>query len=196
MSDAAKSGWKLQEVIFVAMLCVVFGVVYLGAVYLAAFLTTVFAPMGIGPMGNELVFGVWFMVSTLSAYIIRRPGVALVSEVVAALIEVLLGNMYGPMVIVSGLIQGAGSELAFALGGYKSWKTKDMLLAGALCTVFSFVWAFFRSGYLKLALPVLALFFVVRLVSSLVFTGVVSKAIGDALAKTGLLKAYSISRAE
>lgn len=193
-ATAEKSGWRLQEVIFVAMLCVVFGVVYLAAVYLASFLVTVFTPMGLGPLGNEIVFGVWFMVSTLAAYIIRRPGVALVSEVIAALIEVLLGNMYGPMVIVTGLVQGVGAEAAFALGRYKSWKLKDMLLAAALCTVVSFVWSFVRSGYGLISVPVLVLFFVVRLVSSTVFCGVLSQAIGDGLAKTGLLKGYAIGR--
>lgn len=134
------------------------------------------------------------MVSTLAAYIIQRPGVALVSEVIAALIEVLLGNMYGPMVIVTGLVQGAGAELAFALGRYKSFETKDMLLASLFCTIISFVWSFIRSGYGLISLPILVLFFVVRLVSSVVFCGLGSKAIGDALAKTGLLKGYALGR--
>lgn len=165
-NGAAKGGWKLQEIIFVAMLCIVFGVVYLVAVYAAAAMVAAFTPMGIGPMGNEIVFGIWFMVSTLAAYIIQRPGVALVSEVIAALIEVLLGNMYGPMVIVTGLVQGAGAELAFALGRYKSFETKDMLLASLFCTIISFVWSFIRSGYGLISLPILVLFFVVRLVSS------------------------------
>ena len=35
-----KYGWKLQEIILVAMLCIVFGVVYLAGVYLASFLST------------------------------------------------------------------------------------------------------------------------------------------------------------
>ena len=57
--DSAKGGWKLQEIIFVAMLCIVFGVVYLIAVYAAAAMVAAFTPMGIGPMGNEIVFGIW-----------------------------------------------------------------------------------------------------------------------------------------
>lgn len=191
---AAKGGWKLQEVIFVAMLCVVFGVVYLAATYASTGLVAVFTPMGIGPMGYEIVFGIWFMVSTLAAYIIQRPGVALVSEIIAAVIEVLLGNMFGPMVIVTGIVQGIGAEIAFALGRYKSYTMKDMLLASVLCTVVSFLWSFIRSGYLAFSVPVLILFFVVRLVSSVVFCGLISKAIGDGLAKTGLLKGYALGR--
>ncbi len=197
MSDsktAAKGGWKLQEVIFVAMLCVVFGVVYLAATYLSTGLVAVFTPMGIGPMGYEVVFGVWFMVSTLAPYIIQRPGVAIVSEIIAAVIEVLLGNMFGPMVIVTGIVQGVGAEAAFAIGRYKSFTMRDMLLASVLCCVVSFLWSFIRSGYLAFSVPVLVLFFVVRLVSSVVFAGLLSKAIGDGLAKTGLLKGYALGR--
>lgn len=197
MSDsktAAKGGWKLQEVIFVAMLCVVFGVVYLAATYLSTGLVAVFTPMGIGPMGYEVVFGVWFMVSTLAPYIIQRPGVAIVSEIIAAVIEVLLGNMFGPMVIVTGIVQGVGAEAAFAIGRYKSYTMRDMLLASVLCCVVSFLWSFIRSGYLAFSVPVLVLFFVVRLVSSVVFAGLLSKAIGDGLAKTGLIKGYALGR--
>lgn len=197
MSDsktAAKGGWKLQEVIFVAMLCVVFGVVYLAATYLSTGLVAVFTPTGIGPMGYEVVFGVWFMVSTLAPYIIQRPGVAIVSEIIAAVIEVLLGNMFGPMVIVTGIVQGVGAEAAFAIGRYKSYTMRDMLLASVLCCVVSFLWSFIRSGYLAFSVPVLVLFFVVRLVSSVVFAGLLSKAIGDGLAKTGLIKGYALGR--
>ena len=66
-----KYGWKLQEIILVAMLCIVFGVVYLAGVYLASFLSTLLTPVGLAPLANELVFGVWFMASTLAAYILQ-----------------------------------------------------------------------------------------------------------------------------
>lgn len=61
--------------------------------------------MGIGFMGYEIVFGIWLMAATLAAYIILKPGVAIVTEVLAAVIEVLLGNFFGPMVIVSGIVK-------------------------------------------------------------------------------------------
>ena len=57
------------------------------------------------------------------------------------------------------------------------------------------MWSFIRSGYGLISVPVLVLFFVVRLVSSVVFCGFGSKAIGDGLAKTGLLKGYALGRA-
>ena len=174
MNEKKEYGWKLKEIILVAMICIVFGVVYLGGVYLASFLSTLLTPVGLAPLANEIVFGVWFM---------------------AALIEVLLGNMYGPMVIVAGIVQGAGGEIVFALGRYRKFNTKMIYLAAAGCCVTSFLWSFVRSGYGQLAVPLLIIMFLIRLVSTLIFSGLITKAIGDGLAKTGLLKGYALGRA-
>lgn len=186
--------WTLKDVIFVTMLCVVFGVVYLGGVYLASFIGTALAPMGLSMIGNELVFGVWFMAATLAAYIIQKPTVAVAAEVLSALIEVLMGNMYGPIVIVSGIVQGAGAEIAFAAFRYRRFDGRTMYLAAAGCCVTSFLWSFVRSGYGKLSLGLLAVCFLIRLVSSLLFSGLLCRRMGDALAKTGLLKGYALGR--
>ena len=191
----SKFKWKLHEVIFVAMLCIVFGVVYLAGVYLASFLSTVLTPFGLAPLATEIVFGVWFMASTLAAYILQKPGVAIVSEVLAALIEVLMGNMYGPMVIVAGIIQGAGGEIVFAGWKYKRFDALTMNLAAAGCCITSFLWSFVRSGYGLLSVKLLIVMFLIRLVSSVLFAGVLCKLMGDGLAKTGLLKSYALGRA-
>lgn len=189
-----KNAWKLKEIILTAMICIVFGVVYLAAVYLASFIATALTPAGLAPLGNELVFGVWFMAATLAGYILQKPGVAIVAEVIAAVIEVLLGNWFGPMVIVSGIIQGAGAEIVFAAGKYKKFDGNIMYAASAGCCVASFLWSFVRSGYGKFSIPFLAFLFVVRLVSSMLFSGFICKKIGDSLAKTGLLKGYALGR--
>ena len=55
------NSWKLKEIIMVAMICIVFGVVYLAGVYLSSFIAAALTPAGLSPLGNEIVFGVWFM---------------------------------------------------------------------------------------------------------------------------------------
>ncbi len=192
--EAKKNGWKLKEIILTAMICIVFGVAYLAAVYLASMIAAALTPAGLSPLGNELVFGVWFMAATLTGYILQKPGAALIAEVTASVIEVLLGNWFGPIVIVSGLIQGAGAELVFAAHGYKKLGGKVMYLAAAGCCVTSFLWSFVRSGYGKFTIPFLLLLFCIRLVSSLLFSGLICKLIGDGLSKTGLLKGYELGR--
>ena len=187
-------GWKLRDIIMIAMLCIVFGVIYLGGVYIAAFLTTALTPLGLAPFGNEIIFGVWFMAATLAGYILQKPGAAILAEVLAALIEVLMGNMYGPIVIVAGIIQGAGAEGVFALYRYQKYNRKTMILAAAGCCVTSFVWSFIRSGYGLLAPGLLVVMFIVRLISSVVFAGFICTGMGDGLAQTGLLKSYALGK--
>lgn len=193
-AEPRRFSWKLKEIVLVAMICIVFGVVYLAAVYLSSFINAAGTPWGLGFLGNELVFGIWFMAATLSAYILQKPGVALVSEMLAALIEVLLGNMYGPMVIVTGFVQGIGAEAAFAAFRYRRFNWASMLLAAVLSCVVSFGWSFVRSGYGELAVPLVAMFFLVRLASSVAFSAVLVKVVGDRLARTGLLKSYALGR--
>jgi energy-coupling factor transport system substrate-specific component len=185
-----KYSWKLKDIIMMGMLCVVFGAVYLAAVSLASFLAAALTPFGLAQLGYEIVFGVWFMAATLAGYILRKPGAALIAEVLAALIEVLMGNMFGPMVIVAGVIQGAGAEAVFAITRYRKFDMKTMCLAAAGCCVTSFLWSFVRSGYILLSPGLLVIFFLVRLVSSVLLTGVLCKLLGDGLAKAGLLKSY------
>ena len=59
-----KNTWQLNEIILVAMICIVFGVVYLGAVYGASFISAALAATGLSQLGNEILFGVWFMAAT------------------------------------------------------------------------------------------------------------------------------------
>lgn len=188
--------WKLKDIIMMALICIVFAVVYLGAVYLSIFLATVLTPFGLAPLGNEIIFGVWFMASTLAAYVLRKPGVAIVAEMLAALLEVLMGNMYGPIVFVSGIVQGAGAEAVFAAGKYQKYNMSTMCLAAAGCCVTSFLWSFIRSGYGKLSIGLLAVMFCIRLVSSVLFSGMLCKLLGDGLKKTGLVKGYALGKAD
>ncbi|MDO4479411.1 MAG: ECF transporter S component [Lachnospiraceae bacterium] len=186
--------WKLNDIILTAMICIVFGVIYLGAVYLIGIVDGLFAFTGLSKLGTELIFGVWLMAATFAGYVIQKPGVAIVAEVIAAVIEVLLGNWFGPMVIVAGIIQGLGAEIVFAAFKYRRFQGKVMYLAAIGSCITSFLWSFVRSGYLQFSIGVLVIYFLIRLVSSLLFAGLICKKVGDGMAKTGLLKSYGLGR--
>lgn len=189
-----KNTLSLQDVIMVSILSVVLGVVYLGTVYFSTTLVGFFTPIGIGFMGYEIVFGIWLMAATLAAYIIQKPGVAIVTEVLAAVIEVLLGNFFGPMVIVSGIVQGFGAEVVFAGYGYKRWDHKTVYLASIGTCITSFIWSFIRLGYGSLSLPIILLFFLVRMISTLIFAGYIPIKLVDKLSEMKLLKSYSVGK--
>ena len=49
----------------------------------------------------------------------RKPGAALLAEMVAAVLSMLLGSQWGWGTAISGLMQGGGVELAFLLTRYR-----------------------------------------------------------------------------
>jgi len=82
--------------------------------------------------GIQGVFaGPWLIAGVLGGLIIRKPGAALYTETVAAVISALVGNQWGPLTIVSGLVQGLGAELVFLAFLYGVWRLPVAILAGA-----------------------------------------------------------------
>lgn len=181
--------WKLKEVVLMSVFAVVFAVVYLLFVQVGNIWAGV-----IGPIAYEWIFGIWFIVSIICAYIIRKPGAALLSETMAAIIEVMIGNAVGPRLIVSGIIQGLGAEAAFAATGYKRYDWWVLCLAGIGSAVFSFAYGFFVSGYGALDPSLLVLMFTLRVMSGAVIAGLGGKYVSDGLLATGALRGYAISR--
>ncbi|MGB2991529.1 MAG: ECF transporter S component [Paenisporosarcina sp.] len=181
--------WKLKEVVLMSVFAVVFAVVYLLFVQVGNIWAGV-----IGPIAYEWMFGIWFIVSIISAYIIRKPGAALLSETMAAMIEVMIGNAVGPRLILSGLVQGLGAEAAFAATGYKRYNWWVLCLAGVGSAVFSFAYGFLVSGYAALDPSLLVLMFTLRVISGAVIAGLGGKYLSDGLLATGALRGYTISR--
>jgi energy-coupling factor transport system substrate-specific component len=190
-----KETWNLRDVILMAILGVVFAAVYLAVFYGGLAISTALTPMGLAAFGFEMIYGVWFMASTLAAYIIRKPGVALLTELFASFIELLMGNSGGLTVVLTGLIQGAGAELVFALFRYRRWNLLSMSLAGVASAGFIFCYELYYLSYWKLAPGMLAAQLTVRFISAFVFSGIICKLAGDGLAKTGVIKSYAAGAA-
>ena len=185
--------WKLKDIIMVCIFSIVFSFIYLYTLYAANFFTTILSPFGLSQFAYEVVFGIWFMASTFSAYIIRKKGVAIISEILAGTIEVLMGNIFGPIVIISAFIQGLGCELIFMKYKYKNFTFISMSLAASLACIFSFVWGYFRGAYDALSIYYIVCMFGVRMISAIFFAGILSKILADKLSNTGALSSYDIS---
>lgn len=189
--NSRNSQWKLRDIVVLSSLSVVFAVIYLLFLQIGNVLVGF-----MGPMGYEVIFGIWFIVSIIATYIIRKPGAAVISETVAGLIEVLIGNAVGPILIVSALIQGLGAEAVFAATRYRNYSTKVLILAGVGSAVFSFAWGYFRSGYAAYSVGLIIAMFVVRCISGALISGLLGKWIADALANTGVLRSFPIAKGQ
>lgn len=185
--------WKLKDVLMIAICAVLFGIVYLGCTYAGGAMTGFLTPFGMGSLAYEPFYGIWFMASAFVAYVIRKPGAGVVAEVLAAIIETMMGNFFGPIIILSGIVQGIGFEVILALTGYKKFSRKIMITGAILCSVFTMIYNLFVSGYNQIAVPVLLLMMVVRLISAIIFCGLLTPALANGLVKAGLLKGYAVA---
>ncbi|MDF2855561.1 MAG: thiamine permease [Neobacillus sp.] len=181
--------WKLREVIVLSVLAVVFAVVYLLFLQLGNVLFGLF-----GLIGYDMIFGIWFIVSIIESYIIRKPGAAFLSETVAATIEVMIGNAVGPQLILSGMVQGLGAEAVFAATKWKNYSTWVLVAAGMGSSVFSFVWGYFISGFAALSPGYVTAMFFVRLLSGALLAGLLGKYLSDGLARTGALSSFPLGK--
>lgn len=186
--------WKLKEIVLMSILGVVFGIIYLGFFLVGQGLTNILAPFGLVPFGYEIIYGVWFIVSIIAAYIIRKPGAAFTSEVIAGITEILLGTTAGPALIVSAAIQGAAAEIPFALTKWKDYRLRVLVFAGISAAIISFIWHLFSAGLIALAPWLIVGTLIVRIISAALISGVLGKWLSDQLAKTGVLRGYALGK--
>lgn len=185
--------WKLKDILMIAVCAVLFGAIFLGATYAGGALYGVLLPFGMPSLGYEPFYGLYFMAVAFAVYVIRKPGVGIVAEILAAIIETLMGNFFGPIIILSGFVQGAGFELIFALTKYKRFDSKMMILASVICSCVTLVYNLIVSGYNLIAIPVLALMLAVRVISAIVIDAIVTPKLANGLARAGVLNGYAIS---
>lgn len=183
--------WTLKETLVVAMTGVVFAFLYLAWVQLWLLVQAL-----TGPLAMDAMFGFWFIAAVFAAYVVRKPGAAFVAEVITAVVQVLAGNPSGAILIVTGIVQGAGAEAVFAATRWRRYGLPTLLLSGVSSAVFSFVYTWIRFSYGNLAPGILVLMFVLRATSGALLGGLAGKGLADALHKTGVMSGLAIDRAK
>ena len=188
-SPAASWSWTLREILIVAVLGAAFGVLYLAWVQIWLITQAIF-----GPVTMDVVMGFWFIVSIIAAKIIRKPGAALLSELLTAVVQILLGSPAGLLLLVTGLVQGAGAEAVFAATRWRNYRLPVLIAAGIGAAVFSFVYTWIRFDYGALAPGLLVAMFVLRCLSGALLGGLAGHLIAEALYRTGVLSGLAMDR--
>lgn len=122
-------GWRVVDIVVASVVAVACALLFLLWNVGYEIPSSVLTPLLPGVQG--LLAGPWLIAGVLGALIVRKPGAALYTELVAAVISALVGNAWGPLTIVSGLVQGLGAELILLLFLYGVWRLPVVLLAGA-----------------------------------------------------------------
>ena len=181
-------GWRGIDLITAAMLAVAFGVMFWGFdTFIYPILGT--ATAGFPPAG-ELMLGVWLTPAVVGALVIRRPGAALFTELVAANVELFLGNKWGAAVLLSGVLQGLGVELALLLFRHRRFGVVVAVLGGVLSAVFEIAFYEWYSYVAEYSIAWKVIYLGCGMVSGAVIAGVGGWALVRGLAGTGALSAF------
>ena len=184
--------WQLRDLVLVIVLGVVFGFVYWVLVQAWNALAVAMGPMG--DLAQHVLQGGWLIVAPVAVALTRRAFSGVLAEVLAAVTEfVFLGSPVGPLLAVSGILQGGGSELPFALGRYRRFGWARYALSGFLGALFVFFWSAFRFGWYGTDLFWIRL--VVLCASGVIIGGLLAKVLVDAIERTGVADGFASGRA-
>lgn len=133
--------WRTIDLLTCAFLGVAFGVAYWawGLAYQAP---SDAVSAGFPPLGALFAWP-WLVAGMVGMLVIRRPGAAIFTEVLAAVVSMLIGTQWGMTTLVSGIVQGVGVELGFAAFGYATFRWGPLLLGGFLGGAFEAVYEWY-----------------------------------------------------
>jgi energy-coupling factor transport system substrate-specific component len=183
--------WRVVDIVVASVIGVASGLVFV--VWNAAYnpLSGLLEPLlpGLG----ALLGGGWLFAGVLGGLLIRKPGAALYAELLAAVVSTLIGNQWGLLTLVSGVVQGVGAEAVFAIFLYANYRVYGALLAGAgagLALAINDLLLWYPGSAAAFA----TIYTVSSVVSGIVLAGLLSWLAMRGLAKTGALSRFAAGR--
>lgn len=182
--------WRTLDIVTVAVLAVVSGVVFWAWNLIWTGSAALFAAF---PPAQALMYGVWLVPGVLGMLVVRRPGAALATAFLAAAVSWLLGAWWGLSVLWYGVLQGLAPELVFAAGRYRRFGRGASVAAGAAAGAVPgvldlvFWYPEWSSGWK-------AVWFGACVASAALIAGLGSHALAGQLARTGVLDAFPLGR--
>ncbi|HYJ66999.1 MAG TPA: ECF transporter S component [Nocardioidaceae bacterium] len=184
------TSWRTIDLVTTAMLGVAFGVAYWGWSFAYEGLVTAFNAY---QPASGVLGGPWLIAGVVAGLIIRKPGAALLAELIAANVEYLIGNEWGASTMVSGLLQGLGVEVVLAVFLYRRFGVAIAVLGAIVAAVAESVYewsAYFDYWDRAEQLAYMGCF----AASAAVVAGVGGWLLVRALADTGALDAFAAGR--
>ncbi len=189
-TQSSRAGWRTLDIVTVAVLAVVSGVVFWAW---NLFWNATGPLFTFFPPAQALLYGVWLVPGVLGMLVLRKPGAALATAFLAAAVSWLLGAWWGLSVLWYGILQGLAPELVFAAGRYRAFGPRVAVLAGAAAGVVPgvldpiFWYPEWTAGW-KLA------YLLACIASSAVIAGLGSHLLARALGRTGVLDPFPSGR--
>jgi len=184
--------WRTVDIVVAAALAVAFGVVFwawngLWEATKPAFVA--FAP------AQYIISGVWLIPAVLGGLVIRKPGAALFTELVAATVSAILGSVWGLDTLLSGAIQGAAAEFVFGATLYNRWSISVAVAAAAAAAVGEWLHDI-PVYYATIDFGQQLVIGIFMVVSAIVIAGIGSWLLMRSLVQTGVLAQFPAGRAQ
>jgi energy-coupling factor transport system permease protein len=186
------TNWRTVDIVVAAAIAIAFGVVFWAWNQVWAAAGPAFAAI---PPAQNILYGVWLVPAVLAGLIIRKPGAALFTELVAAAVSAILGSQWGLDALASGLVQGAGAELVFFATRYRVWTIAVVALAATASAITAWIHDV-ALYYLDIGLGPQVAILAFMVVSAIVIAGIGSWLLMRSLSQTGVLAQFPAGRAQ
>ena len=183
--------WRVVDIVVASVIGVASGVIFWAWGLAWSPLSAILA---FTPGLEGLLAGGWLFAGVLGGLIIRKPGAAVYTEVVAAVVSMLIGTQWGFSTLIWGVVEGLGAEIILALFLYSNWRLGVALLAGAGAGVAVGLLDTTFTSYAALDFGYKAVYFVSAVVSGTVLAGLLSWLAVRGLARTGALSRFAAGR--
>ena len=194
VTAVAQPRWRVVDIVVAAVLGVATGLIFWGWNIVGGAWFS--AADAVTPGLGGIAVGIWLIGGVIGGLVIRKPGAALVVEVVAAIISMLIGNVWGVSTVLSGIVQGLGAELIFALFLYRRFTLPVAMLAGVGAGAAAWIFEMFYGSspnFLK-SFEFNAIYLGTLAVSGALLAGLVGWLLVRALAATGALSRFAAGR--
>lgn len=191
-NPARTLSWRVVDIIVASILAVACGLVFVfwNSVGYAWFMAMDALTPGLGGLAT----GIWLAGGVIGALVIRKPGAAIYVETLAATVSAVFGSQWGPETLYSGLAQGLGVEIIFAIFLYRRFNLTVAALGGIGAAIGAFVLELFTSANIAKSLEFNLIYLVCLIISGAILAGALSYYAVKALAKTGALDRFAVGR--
>ena len=190
--NRADWSWRTVDIVVAAAIAIAFGVVFWAWNQVWAAATPAFVAI---PPAQNILYGVWLVPAVLGGLIIRKPGAALFTELVAASVSAILGSQWGLDTLLSGALQGLGAEIVFLVVGYRRWTIAIALIAAVGTAIAAWIHDT-PLYYADIGLGPQLVILVFMVVSAIVIAGIGSWLLMRSLVQTGVLAQFPAGRSQ
>lgn len=177
--------WSTRDLLITAVTGLVFGVLLSGLAFLYL------ALLLLGPLFQWGLLGPYFLPGFFMAYVIRRPGAALLVSIFYGLVAIV--TPLGPIALAAGAGLGLGSEIAIAIvTRYRTFSSWRMVATGGITAALLLLPTL--PHLLDYLLPVTIGIITLTLLSCGI-AGILAKLLADAVARTGTLSGTALGQA-